>query len=239
MAALLAPAGVARADDCPDVEVIFARGTGEPPGIGRVGQAFADALAPQLGGRTMDTYGVNYPASLNFLAAASGANDAAARIADMGGRCPQTTLVLGGFSQGAAAVSMLAGVPPVGQRIGSIGSAAPLPPAAAGQVAAVAVFGNPGPGSALRCRAPVSSPAAPSTCAAVATRSARRDAIAVRTVPTSCRRTPTRRRASWPDCSSGSAVSRVGRLPSPECWPALTSTSAPGYPGRRAGGWTR
>jgi cutinase len=144
VAALLAPAGVARADDCPDVEVIFARGTGEPPGVGRVGQAFADALAPRLGGRTMDTYAVNYPASLNFLAAASGADDAAARIADMGGRCPQTTLVLGGFSQGAAAVSMLAGVPPVGQRIGSIGSAPPLPPASAGQVAAVAVFGNPG-----------------------------------------------------------------------------------------------
>jgi cutinase len=144
VAAFLCPAGVAQADDCPDVEVIFARGTGEPPGIGRVGQAFADALTPRLGGRTMDTYAVNYPASLNFLAAASGADDAAARIADMGGRCPQTSLVLGGFSQGAAAVSMLAGVPPVGQRIGSIGSAPPLPPAAAGQVAAVAVFGNPG-----------------------------------------------------------------------------------------------
>ena len=145
--ALLAPVGVAgqaAADDCPDVELIFARGTGEPPGVGRVGQAFADALAPRLGGRSMDTYGVNYPASLNFLAAASGANDAAARIADMGGRCPQTQLLLGGFSQGAAAVSMLAGVPPVGQRIGSIGSAPPLSPASAGQVAAVAVFGNPG-----------------------------------------------------------------------------------------------
>ncbi|WP_233716503.1 cutinase family protein [Mycolicibacterium vinylchloridicum] len=143
-AALLVPAGVATADDCPDVEVIFARGTGEPPGLGRVGQAFADALAPRLGGRTMDTYAVNYPASFNFLAASSGADDAAGRIADMSARCPQTSLVLGGFSQGAAAVSMLAGVPPVGQRIGSIGSAPPLPPAAAGRVAAVAVFGNPG-----------------------------------------------------------------------------------------------
>jgi cutinase len=143
-AALLVPAGAATADDCPDVEVIFARGTGEPPGLGRVGQAFADALAPRLGERTMDTYAVNYPASFNFLAAASGADDAAGRIADMGARCPQTSLVLGGFSQGAAAVSMLAGVPPVGQRIGSIGSAPQLPPAAAGQVTAVAVFGNPG-----------------------------------------------------------------------------------------------
>lgn len=140
----LGPVPTAAADDCPDVEVIFARGTGEPPGVGRVGQAFTDALAPRIGGRTLDTYGVNYPASLNFLAAASGANDAAARIADMAARCPQTRLVLGGFSQGAAAVSMLAGVPPVGDRIGSIGSAPPLPPAAGGQVAAVAVFGNPG-----------------------------------------------------------------------------------------------
>ncbi len=145
------PAGPAAADDCPDVELIFARGTGEPPGAGRVGQALADALGPQLGGRSLDVYGVDYPASLNFLAAASGADAAAARIADMGARCPQTRLVLGGFSQGAAAVSMLAGVPPVGDRIGSIGSASPLPPAAAGQVAAVAVFGNPGArfGSAL------------------------------------------------------------------------------------------
>jgi cutinase len=138
------PAGPAAADDCPDVELIFARGTREPPGVGRVGQALADALAPQLAGRSLDVYGVDYPASLNFLNASSGADGAAARIADMGVSCPQTRLVLGGFSQGAAAVSMLAGVPPVGDRIGSIGSAPPLPPAAVGQVAAVAVFGNPG-----------------------------------------------------------------------------------------------
>ena len=152
-AAVGGPAVPARADDCPDVEVIFARGTGEAPGVGRVGQAFIDALATQLGGRTLDSYGVNYPASLNFLAASSGAADAAARIADMSVRCPQTTLVLGGFSQGAAAVSMLAGVPPVGDRVGSIGSAPPLPAAAAARVAAVAVFGNPG----VRFGSPLSS----------------------------------------------------------------------------------
>ena len=152
-AAISGPAAPARADDCPDVEVIFARGTGEAPGVGRVGQAFIDALAPQLGGRTLDSYGVNYPASLNFLAASSGAADAAARIADMSVRCPQTTLVLGGLSQGAAAVAMLAGVPPVGDRVGSIGSAPPLPAAAAARVAAVAVFGNPG----VRFGSPLSS----------------------------------------------------------------------------------
>src|SRR5690606_22249976 len=51
-----ASAGPAAADDCPDVELIFARGTGEPPGVGRVGQALADAMAPQLGGRSLDVY---------------------------------------------------------------------------------------------------------------------------------------------------------------------------------------
>jgi len=41
-------------------------------------------------------------------------------------------------------MSMLAGVPPVGDRIGTIGSAPPLEAALARNVAAVAVFGNPG-----------------------------------------------------------------------------------------------
>jgi len=40
-----AAAPKASADDCPDVEVIFARGTNEPPGLGRVGDAFVDSLA--------------------------------------------------------------------------------------------------------------------------------------------------------------------------------------------------
>ncbi|MDT5398901.1 MAG: cutinase [Mycobacterium sp.] len=39
---------------------------------------------------------------------------------------------------------MPAGVAPVGECIGSIGSAPALPPELAGNVAAVAVFGNPG-----------------------------------------------------------------------------------------------
>ena len=143
-AVLGAPAAPGLAADCPDVELVFARGTGEPAGIGRVGQALADTLAPQLGGRSLATYGVNYPAGINFLATAGGANDAAAHLSAIAGACPNTRLVLGGFSQGAAVVSMLAGVPPVGDRIGSLGSAPPLPPGTASRIAAVAVFGNPG-----------------------------------------------------------------------------------------------
>ncbi len=87
---------------------------------------------------------MNYPASYNFLTTGDGANDARDHIAQMAGQCPATRLVLGGFSQGAAAVSMLAGVPPLGNTIGNFGSAPALDPGLAGKVAAVAVFGNPG-----------------------------------------------------------------------------------------------
>ena len=112
--------------------------------MGRVGDALLAALQPALGSRSVDAYAVNYPASYNFLTTADAANDARDHIVAMADQCPATRLVLGGFSQGAAAVSMLAGVPPVGQRIGNFGSAPALDPGLAGKVAAVAVFGSPG-----------------------------------------------------------------------------------------------
>ena len=143
MAATVLSPATASAQPCPDVEVVFARGTSEAPGVGRVGQALADSLRAQLGGRTVGTYGVNYPATYDFLNAAGGATDAENRIALMAQQCPGTRIVLGGYSQGAAVVDMLAGVPPLGNRIGNIGSAPPLAGSLNGNVAAVAVFGNP------------------------------------------------------------------------------------------------
>ncbi len=137
------PAPAARAD-CPNVQLIFARGTAEPPGLGAEGDALLAALQSRLGSRAVDAYPVNYPASYNFLTTADAANDARDHIAQMVDQCPSTRLVLGGFSQGAAAVSMLADVPPLGNTIGNFGSAPPLDPGLAGKVAAVAVFGNPG-----------------------------------------------------------------------------------------------
>lgn len=136
-AAAVSPA-IASAQDCPDIEVVFARGTNEAPGLGVVGGAFVDALRGKVGGRSVGAYAVNYPATFDFLAAAGGANDASARIQYMVNTCPNTRLVLGGYSQGAAVIDVISAVPVPG-----VGFNNPLPPNAPGHVAAIAVFGNP------------------------------------------------------------------------------------------------
>lgn len=130
--------GVASADDCPDIEVVFARGTNEAPGLGLVGGSFVDSLRGKVGGRSVGAYAVNYPASYDFLAAANGANDASAHIQYMMGACPGTKLVLGGYSQGAAVIDVIAAVP-----FPAIGFNNPLPPNTPDFVPALAVFGNP------------------------------------------------------------------------------------------------
>ena len=71
-AGLIGPgsASAEAAESCSDVEVVFARGTAEPVGLGRVGEAFVDSLQSQLPGRTVSSYAVNYPASYDFLQSA-------------------------------------------------------------------------------------------------------------------------------------------------------------------------
>jgi cutinase len=129
-------APVASADDCPDVEVIFARGTNEPPGMGRVGDAFVDSLRQQTG-LNIDTYGVNYAASKLQLHGGDGANDAINRVKQAVAKCPNTKIVLGGYSQGASVMDIVAGVP-----IGGINWGNSLPPEYANNIAAVATFGD-------------------------------------------------------------------------------------------------
>ena len=123
---------------CPDVEVVFARGTTEPPGVGGVGQAFVDSLRSQVGGRSVGVYPVNYPATNDFGSSiAAGANDASAHVQSTAANCPNTRMVLGGYSQGAAVVDVIT---------------AAMPPDVADNVAAVAVFGNPSPAGSLSRR---------------------------------------------------------------------------------------
>jgi trehalose dimycolate hydrolase len=136
---LVTPSGapVASATDCPDAEVTFARGTSEPPGIGRVGEAFVDSLRQQTNGMNIGVYAVNYPASRLQLHTGDGANDVISHVKSMASSCPNTKIVLGGYSQGADVIDIVSGVP-----IGGISWGSSLPPEYANNVAAVAVFGD-------------------------------------------------------------------------------------------------
>ncbi|OBI17740.1 cutinase [Mycobacterium sp. E2327] len=133
-AALSAPIAipVASADPCTDVAVVFARGTHQEPGLGNMGQAFVDSLTAQLAGRSVSSYAVNYPANDDYHNSASaGSNDASAHIQDVAASCPNTKMVLGGYSQGSTVIDL---------------ASQTLPGPVADHVAAVALFGEPSSG---------------------------------------------------------------------------------------------
>jgi cutinase-like protein len=141
-----APLANAADDSCPSVEVVFARGTFEAPGVGATGQAFVDALNARLPGKTVEVYGVNYPASLDFGRAADGIVDAANTIQSIATSCPATKIVLGGYSQGAAVAGYTtADTVPDGFALPE-GLTGPMPASIASHVSAVVLFGTPTPG---------------------------------------------------------------------------------------------
>jgi cutinase len=139
-------APTAAAEPCPDVQVVYARGTFEPPGVGTTGQAFVDALRTKLPGKSIDVYPVNYPASLDFARAADGVIDATNKVQDVAAKCPKTKMVLSGYSQGAAVMAYITTdslpadyeLPP--------GITGPMPASVANHVAAVTLFGKPSTG---------------------------------------------------------------------------------------------
>jgi cutinase len=137
------PAMAATDPSCPDIQVVFARGTFEAPGVGATGQAFVDSLTPRLGGDTVDIYPVNYPASLDFQAAADGIIDASNKIEATAATCPATKIVFGGYSQGAAvaAYTTFDVIPP--DLVLPDGITGPMPESVASHVAAVVLFGTP------------------------------------------------------------------------------------------------
>ncbi|MGE0220971.1 cutinase family protein, partial [Mycolicibacterium sp.] len=110
LAALAAPAALAPpafAQSCPQAELIFARGRVEAPGAGQIGNALISALRSKTG-KNIDLYAVKYPADTEIDI---GANDMSQRIQYMVGACPDTRLVLGGYSLGAAVTDVVVAVP--------------------------------------------------------------------------------------------------------------------------------
>lgn len=134
---------------CPDIGVVFARGTSEPPGVGSVGQRFVEALRAQAFPRTVGVHGVNYPASNNFangpafqMNVVEGVRDESAHIQGVTSVCPNTRMVLGGYSQGAVVTALAtSGVVPAALAPGA--APPPLPADVIDNVAAVVLFGTP------------------------------------------------------------------------------------------------
>jgi cutinase-like protein len=164
VAATTAPLGTlvptASADPCPDVEVVFARGSGEPPGVGGVGGSFVDALRAQIGARSLGVYPVNYPASTDFsnsdfpITVIDGIRDAGSHIESMAANCPRTREVLGGYSQGAAVAGFVTSAAvPAGVPAAAVPP--PMPPDIANHVAAVTLFGTPSDQFLEKYRAPI------------------------------------------------------------------------------------
>jgi len=133
LAPVVAPS--AAADDCPDAEVVFARGTDEPAGMGRVGDALVDALRQQTPGMVVRAYAVNYKATITQRHGGEGAKDAINHIKSTVAECPGTKIVLGGYSQGASVVNIVAG-------FNGVNWGDPLPAQYVKNVAAVVTFGN-------------------------------------------------------------------------------------------------
>jgi cutinase len=123
----------ASAAACPDVEVIFARGRTEAAGPGQIGNAFVSALR-QKTGKNVNLYSVRYPADSEIDI---GANDMSQRIQSTAASCPDTRIVLGGYSLGAAVTDVVLALP-----FSFFGFKNPLPGEMERHIAGVALFGN-------------------------------------------------------------------------------------------------
>ncbi|OBH08463.1 cutinase [Mycobacterium sp. E2699] len=122
---------------------MFARGTDDPPGVGPTGQAFIDSLRPRIGAKSLDVYPVNYPATHQWTSAGEdGIRDAGAHVVSTAQDCPNTKMVLGGYSQGAAVMGFVtsAAVP---NGIDPATVPKPMDPEVANHVSSVVLFSMP------------------------------------------------------------------------------------------------
>ncbi|KAL9101771.1 MAG: hypothetical protein Q9163_003018 [Psora crenata] len=125
--------------ECKPVTVIFARGTIELGNVGSTtGPPFFNALDVIMGADNLAVQGVNYPATiLGYLG--GGDKGGAQKLADLtqqaARQCPDTRIVLSGYSQGAQVVHL---------------GEAKMSPETASRVAAVVLFGDPKKGQALQ-----------------------------------------------------------------------------------------
>ncbi|MRH92727.1 cutinase family protein [Nocardia sp. SYP-A9097] len=132
------PLPKAHADWCSDVDVVVARGTGEPGWLG-------DVVGNQLYGMLQDrlpvsitAYPVAYPADYSFDVGA-GTADLVGHLAAQAAACPAQRFIVVGYSQGAAVVHAALGTGAVTWYPGRV----QLPGDLGSRIAAVLLFGDP------------------------------------------------------------------------------------------------
>ncbi|KAF9880071.1 cutinase [Colletotrichum karsti] len=116
---------------CADITVIFARGTTEPGNVGLVtGPPFFDALKAQSGGKSIAVQGVEYPATFAGFNrnGTEGVPSMTNFINEATTKCPDTKIVMAGYSQGALVVR---------------GTAETLPTDTMSKINSVLTFGDP------------------------------------------------------------------------------------------------
>jgi cutinase len=122
---------------CADVELVFARGTGEPQGLGIVGSPLAQSLAKDLPGKSVSSFAVVYAAAADQSSAGPGATNMSQHIQSTAAKCKDTQFVIGGYSQGGTVTDLAMGI-----RAGFTAGQT-IPAGLADRVAAVVVYGNP------------------------------------------------------------------------------------------------
>lgn len=119
-------AAPAAAGPCAAVEVLAARGTGEPQSGSLIMGSLPRDIAQRTGGQV---YQVRYPASVDYINGPNqGADDALARLRAQAAACPDQRFVLAGYSEGAMVMTTLM---------------ARLPAAIEPRVVAAVLYGNP------------------------------------------------------------------------------------------------
>ncbi|QSZ32745.1 hypothetical protein DSL72_002324 [Monilinia vaccinii-corymbosi] len=134
-----APAGEIEARACPDLTVIFARGTTEIAPLGSViGPEFLTALKSAFGSSSVTMSGVPYAADVpGFLAGGdpTGSRVMASMVTSALSSCPDTKLVISGYSQGGQLVHNAAKL---------------LPSDVTAKISAAVIFGDPDNGAAVQ-----------------------------------------------------------------------------------------
>lgn len=130
----------ASADACAPVDVVVARGTGEPGWLGAVvGDPLYGTLRQVLPAGA-SAYAVRYPADLLAPSSLSdGTRDMTRHLVEQSVRCPHQRFLLVGYSQGAVVTHGVLGT----GFVTTVPGVHPAPPALAPRIAAVLLFGDP------------------------------------------------------------------------------------------------